>query len=624
MPRNYTVKQAADLLGYSTNSIYAFLREGKLVGKRIGRGKFKISHSEIARFSPIEEVPHQKIPPTSVRRFDTSLAHTPADAGVVSPGPGIFDWFVGMVSLLCGGSLFLYNAYFSQVDVAKSLARVQPLRIALLIAGAGLLLSAIIPWFAKTKWKTVFYIVIALLFALIGIGFYRMNDMDGQLVYGLLTVLIGLHVALRLRGITTMSLYICLVIVTLPFVSLLVGKTTTLTMPYGIGNNPFAWILLWLIVSIVLFVFLWWGYFRKRFVYWIVLGVLSVGYCILALISASGAYWSRSLIFLMTAIVSILLPAWDTLTITNATSQRGIRALFLSILVLCFVTLGVVGVVQNNAIETAHDNLTNKAEYGRLYLEGELAKTKSIVANTINNASFKDALESSDESRIKPMLRVLYDSGQIFRLAYALDRDGDVVAVYPNDPVVMRAHLGQRQYFVEARDQGKISVSDVFHSVKDRPAVVVAGPIYDADGVFLGEIALSLDLPQLGEKLLDLAAEERGEYFFVLDDSGTFMIHPNASLVGTKHGHDPTVKESQVFGFTFYDISLNSQGVNEIHESLRLMNPPWEVHAAVPLVNVLKPSKTITVAIAFIIGASVFIVGVYIVWRTVRDQEKPG
>ena len=49
MNKTYTVKQVADILGYSTNSIYTFLKEGRIVGVRVGKGRYRISQEELGK-----------------------------------------------------------------------------------------------------------------------------------------------------------------------------------------------------------------------------------------------------------------------------------------------------------------------------------------------------------------------------------------------------------------------------------------------------------------------------------------------------------------------------------------------------------------------------------------------
>src|SRR3990167_304165 len=50
MPKTYTVKQVAKILGFSTNTVYKYLDEGKIKATRLGsEGRFRIPEEELIR-----------------------------------------------------------------------------------------------------------------------------------------------------------------------------------------------------------------------------------------------------------------------------------------------------------------------------------------------------------------------------------------------------------------------------------------------------------------------------------------------------------------------------------------------------------------------------------------------
>lgn len=57
MPKFYTVKETAQLLGVSTNTIYKYLETGQLKGIRsfAKQGRFRISATELKSFLPLKE-----------------------------------------------------------------------------------------------------------------------------------------------------------------------------------------------------------------------------------------------------------------------------------------------------------------------------------------------------------------------------------------------------------------------------------------------------------------------------------------------------------------------------------------------------------------------------------------
>jgi hypothetical protein len=109
----YTVKQTAKILGFSTNSIYKFLDEGRLKGQRgnSASGRFKIPHSSLEKFigSSIPEtsikqalqlLPELNIPP---EKDFSSLPPTPIETPTAyNPGLSLkLTRTLIILSLLC-------------------------------------------------------------------------------------------------------------------------------------------------------------------------------------------------------------------------------------------------------------------------------------------------------------------------------------------------------------------------------------------------------------------------------------------------------------------------------------------------------------------------------------------
>src|SRR3990172_6082229 len=86
MPATYTVKQVAQILGYSTNSIYTFLKEKRIKGVRVGRGRFRIPQFELDRLllttksgSPLPQLP------IGYSQLTAPVGPSVAPSGVVEP-----------------------------------------------------------------------------------------------------------------------------------------------------------------------------------------------------------------------------------------------------------------------------------------------------------------------------------------------------------------------------------------------------------------------------------------------------------------------------------------------------------------------------------------------------------
>src|SRR4030065_120029 len=112
-----TVKQVADILGYSTNSIYSFLKARRIKGVRVGKGRFRIPQAEIDRLldrkSPAskqlasvagEIKPAVAVEASELKRMPLRLPHVNV--------PDIFDWFTGISAVAVGLALVLVSGIF--------------------------------------------------------------------------------------------------------------------------------------------------------------------------------------------------------------------------------------------------------------------------------------------------------------------------------------------------------------------------------------------------------------------------------------------------------------------------------------------------------------------------------
>ncbi|KKS03385.1 MAG: hypothetical protein UU57_C0035G0001 [Candidatus Woesebacteria bacterium GW2011_GWE1_41_24] len=100
MPKSiYTVKEVAELLGFSTNTVYKYLDDGSIKAVRLGtEGRFRIPASEVDKLLQERGGNPQKMKVTS---FDQGQEF-----------PGVFDWFIGFLSIGIGLSQFIYPIYF--------------------------------------------------------------------------------------------------------------------------------------------------------------------------------------------------------------------------------------------------------------------------------------------------------------------------------------------------------------------------------------------------------------------------------------------------------------------------------------------------------------------------------
>ena len=220
----YTVKEAARLLGYSTNTVYAHLRSGEIKSVRVGRGKFRIPASELSKFEGVSDMERK-----SVEEGVVEWAVEPAPLVLPTPRPGrsladlagespwhviklwlaervglprLFDWFTGLASIVLGLSMFLYNRQLDSLIGGNLAEWFWPLRLALIIAGFGLILADMIQeeFTLYRHLNNVFRVILVVVYFFLTYLSVRMGDADGVIINGLFGAVILLEAVFDLSS----------------------------------------------------------------------------------------------------------------------------------------------------------------------------------------------------------------------------------------------------------------------------------------------------------------------------------------------------------------------------------------------------------------------------------------
>ena len=243
MPKTYTVKEVAKILGFSTNSIYTFLRENRLKGVRVGKGRFRISQEEVDRILQIHTNEASQAPVASNQDAPTVLEPAPLHLQVISP-PNLFDWFLGMAAIIAGMALFLFNSMFGAKEFSRVSSLLLPMRLILIAGGVGVLVSSFLS--NSGPWRKIFYIVLAVTGMVSSTFLFRAGDFMGASIYGLLSLVGLLVVLLHIESIVSLGLYLSLVALSIPIGIYLYPNdpnyiTRTLSVWFRVGylgNNP--------------------------------------------------------------------------------------------------------------------------------------------------------------------------------------------------------------------------------------------------------------------------------------------------------------------------------------------------------------------------------------------------
>lgn len=197
--------------------------------------------------------------------------------------------------------------------------------------------------------------------------------------------------------------------------------------------------------------------------------------------------------------------------------------------VMLLVTVTLLGVFtalsQRNLIRSHLESSTT--EYTELISEkiNTFLQTESDILTAI--ASLPE-MSSGTNEEITNILALINKQYSDFALIYIADING---LQYVRSDAGEMADLSDRAYIQSVISDKKTIISDVLISkTTGKPAVVIATPVYNADGDFVAILGGTLDLSAIETIRSSLTVGDSG-YAFITDANGIVLSHPNTTLV---------------------------------------------------------------------------------------------
>ena len=635
MNATYTVKQVAEILGYSTNSIYTFLKEKRIKGVRVGRGRFRIPQAEVDRLLNIKRsgkadalgdasiaaqgtrpIEGPLSTPNILSSDDPIVIHEPHSTFHIMV-PSLFDWFVSIISIVYGCSLFLYSRVYAQYAIEPFIPWLVPLRVSLIVGALGLLYASM-RGRKESLWHKVFLSILGISFVVSTSIFFKAGEYDGIVIYGGLAIVIFAHVLINLRSILSFTIYVATISVGLPlsfvasprWAQLKEGWPSILTNPVLGGVGMALAVLVYIIVLI-------WAFRKHRMIFWCFLTVNAVIFILVALTSAGQLLWGRTFIFLIIALTMLFVPFWESLQFTQRRDRMEIFVLFGLILGLFLTAIFVVGSVQNIVLDYTSKQMESKVGYGRLLVETTIENAQTTVEHLAQNPSLLDALAKSDVPAMTGIMRGFFEGGTQIRRFVIVSTVGEPLAVYPYDMNIEGQNFAERDYLKEVLQNKKMYITDVFIGVTHVPTILFVAPIFSADGNIAGVVLGALDLDKLGDRLQRIANAGSMEYFVIADRAGNRIVHPNLQLVNTPLEVNSGIRKGML-GYRGSGLFHEDDGqqILQAYDSISVTS--WGIGVSVPVISLLESTKSgIIVIISVALLSTVLVVG-YIIYRRPR------
>jgi len=562
MPKTYSVKEAAAILGFSTNTIYTYLNDRKLKGIRVGKGKFRIPQSEIDRMTGSTQPTSVIVPQveaTEQRVFEPFVVKRPVENNVLS----LYDWLIGLGSMILGGSMFVYTAALDHMVQPQFVFWYGIVRFLLILFGFGYIVSKFLVRISPL-WPVIYKVS---LFGIYG-WFFGLSlvaqDTKGAVI-GLIPaviILLELFVTQSFSSLVTFAILL-IAFVNTALVAFFPIQLTQLLSSFGIVGPLGLWgniaiVLVPYIVYIGLIV----TYRSTSRLYYVIVLFCSLTCMVGGYHTGVNLFWRQGLSFLFVGLVLFAHICFET------ASMRAVKKPWLSLFTfgsLAILFLGVIAslkIFELTMYEYANRELQVKVENGKLYLETIFEYAQRMFHIHTSDEVVVRAIARKDREVLTEQAKMLFEQFPHVYRVVILDKEGTEVANYPRDVALEGKNFAYRKYFQDVMVSKSAIFSDAIETSGTirKTTFVKASPIMQGDdvvGVFVG----AFDLEAIGNKLQSFAADESGEYFGVLDRQGVRLINPNTASIGTSITKEELKKFDTIsYWKTHLDTRLNPQG----------------------------------------------------------------
>lgn len=613
MPATFTVKQVSKLLGYSTNSIYTFLKEKRLKGVRIGKGRFRIPQTELNKFLQVEKnviaeaAAVNTISTTPDAYTDTFEDVTQIDRVEV---PSLFDWFIGVSSVILGSSWLLFSTSYSEFPVQMYILIIPMLRGVLIASGIGLLLSDM-KGSAARAWGQIFQGVLTLSFASISTASFWFGSIQNGLLFGFVAVLLLGLFFLRKQTVLLFLIHVFASAITVLYFQM-----------YSIGQPIGMICLMLLIVSSFVGLF---GLINKLT---ILVNVSLLPACASLLyasvVASQTGMWSQTLFLLFSALLAIFIPVWNTLSFTNRHDRSFVFGVIGSLLCVFVFTAGAVRLIQIAMITQYSHGLNDKVLFSKLFVEKSFGLAEESIRVISKNRIVVESMEKKSYSTLLDMSKSVVSGNTFIQHISILGTDGEVKSSYPFEAET-RTSLSMLPSISKAMATKKILIVEepVIRGEGNQKQIVITAPILNAKSSVVGVVLAVLNSEGIVSGVRQIASESQYQIVQMADDTGRIMTtqgDDSASLISQSNPLSMAIAGTSglVSGFT----DSGEQVIAAITKSSTAVPISISIHTPYSVLLQMKETSPLVILFLLLMSSiSIFLFFVSHRKRKIRERN---
>lgn len=182
--------------------------------------------------------------------------------------------------------------------------------------------------------------------------------------------------------------------------------------------------------------------------------------------------------------------------------------------------------------------LQHSLDTNRAYAEKLAHVTDSFLESSAQ--ALEAAALDITESRLDPIatqneLEQVARITDSFNTIIAVDSSGKIFAAMPKNAPLVGTHLQASQARQLLNVKKAAAISGAFKGSTDRWLSIIAHPVFSPDGSYAGFVggAVYLQGGSALQSTLDKLHYQDGSYFYIVDEMGTVIYHPDQGLIGS-------------------------------------------------------------------------------------------
>lgn len=639
MKKTYSVKQLADALGFSTNTVYKYLLEGKIKATRLGKvGRFRIKEEEVMRLIGLKG----EKPQIASRLSPSGAVTFSADEGIIQEStkvgdyednlalltkisnPDLFDWFLSLTAIFLGISYFLFPLHYQYISIEPYRIWVMVIKFALIGLGITLMVTDVFLPVKKFHHHIIIRVPLILAFAGLSAIIYLTGEHWSATYFLSLAVFTFLPIFWSKGAFFKFTGFVYFLVLVSGFVW---ARDPQVFVFADIRDFVYAFPGIFEIIltagASIFFILVIFTYYKSQALLFLLSWVLSVLFFLLSISFINDQSWNKAVVTLMIGSFGLVIPFHKEFDTLSKFSRKDVIISFSWIVLILVVGVAVIFYTQNTFKSFVVEESQKKVETGAKLVDSFMQDTIMFVDIIAQAPALLDLLDSKkiSKDKLEDIIKSEYQGSTTLKRLVIFDSNGNVLALYPpGDFKMLQDNFAAQEYFKRAKEYKATAVSELIVSKtdKDQGSIVVAAPILDINGEVKGVIGGGIDISELEDKLSVINFNDGGS--FVLADNNTnIFIHEDKDLIGTL----AELNTALVRGVEGYSGSIegySENGILSLQTYSHIPKVSWGIVVQQPISEAFRESSLVSLTIFLITilsGVGALLVTIYLKKRRI-------